>query len=397
MTEGRAKVAAGWGWLTRRVAIASLAAAMLAAAPPAAEGRQGRCQGHDPTVSVANPQLHARGDRRVIVGTPHRDVIAGSRLGDWIVGGGGADVICGGGGKDYVFVGNVSHHDEPTRLNGGPGADYIDGSFAADRIQGGPGDDRIDGEFGDDRIWGASGDDFIRAQMGDDRISAGRGEDHVEASSGADLVHGGPGADKISTGPDADTVFGDRGDDSIFLVWGDDVGHGGRGNDALHGGRGEDLCFGDLGRDLATACEHRRSIERTHHGAAMKRAAPRRAHHRQRAHAGRPHNRAQRRRDVRPFERVTAYRRIERFLHRLQGHRVIKAAAITRHQLHRSAALGHSARRAVDRRYERRLRHHHRVRAVFRRSVERYRVRRISAAISNQIDRLRWTPHRRRR
>jgi hypothetical protein len=50
----------------------------------------------------------------------------------------------------------------------------------------------------------------------------------------------------------------------------------------------------------------------------------------------------------------------------------------------------------VDRRYRTRLRERHPVLAVYKRSVERYRGRAISAAISNQIDRLRWTPTRRR-
>jgi hypothetical protein len=86
---------------------------------------------------------------------------------------------------------------------------------------------------------------------------------------------------------------------------------------------------------------------------------------------------------------------MERFLHRLQRRRVIAAVAITTRQMRRSSALAQAARRAVSRRYRTRLRQHHRVQAVFRRSVERYRVRSISAAISNQIDRLRWTPHRR--
>jgi hypothetical protein len=89
-------------------------------------------------------------------------------------------------------------------------------------------------------------------------------------------------------------------------------------------------------------------------------------------------------------------RRLEGFLHRLRSERVIKAGSTTAHQLKRGAALGHRARRAVKRRYQVRLSRGHRIRAVFRGSVERHRVRMISAAISNQIDRLRWTPVKRR-
>ena len=382
-------------------ALACLAMALLSA--PAEAHHQRRCLGHKATIDGRNTGLHARGHRRVIVGTPHRDVIAGSRHGDWIVGAGGADLVCGGGASDFIFVGNVSHRDPSTTLNGGPGADYIDGAFSADRIDGGPGSDKIDGEFGNDRIAGAEGEDFIRAQKGADRIAAGPGGDHVEASSGRDLVNGGPGRDKISTGPDADTAFGDRGADFLSLVWGDDVGYGGPGDDVLRGGPNEDLCFGESGDDAASSCEHRRTLERLHRAATRRGRAHRLASRRQawhRRHAARPHHgprphparHAGRQHGLRPLDQVAPVRRFERFLHRLQRQRAIEGPAVTTHQLRRSSALGHSARRAVGRRYRRRLRDRHPVLAVFKRSVERYRVRAISAAISNQIDRLRWTP-----
>lgn len=375
---------------------------MVLLSAPAEAHHQTRCLGHEATISGRNTGLHARGHRRVIVGTPHRDVITGSRHGDWIVGAGGPDLVCGGGGGDYIFAGNVSHRDPRTRLSGGPGADYIDGAFSADRIDGGPGSDKIDGEFGNDRIAGADGSDFIRAQKGADRINAGPGRDHLEASSGHDLVHGGPGRDKISTGPDADTAFGDRGADSISLIWGDDVGHGGPGDDVLRGGPDEDLCFGDSGDDAGSSCEHRRTLERLHHattrrGRAHRLASRREAWRHHQRHHVRPHRapHAGRHHGLRRFERVVPVRRFERFLHRLQGQRAIKGTAVTTHLLRRSSALGHSARRAVDRRYRRRLRDRHPVLAVYKRSAERYRVRATSAAISNQIDRLRWTPIRR--
>jgi hypothetical protein len=363
--------------------------------------REPRCLGHRATIDGPNTQLRARGHRRVIVGTRHRDVIVGSRRGDWIVGAGGLDVVCGAGGADYVFVGNATRNDKPTELQGGPGADYVDGGFARDRISGGPGDDRIDGEFGGDRILGAGGDDFIRAQRGGDRISGGHGDDHVEASTGRDLVRAGPGDDKVSTGPGFDRVFGDSGHDAIFLVWGGDVGHGGPGPDSLHGGPGEDRCLGDRGRDDGTGCEHRRSIERIHHAAMKLGPAPKRGphggprHRRQRHHRHRHHD-GNGRSGPQPFARVRPVRRMEGFLHRLQSYRVIKSASVTTHQLHRTGALSHQAKQAVQRRYQERLSRGRVKRAVFRRSVERYRVRMISAGISNQIDRLRWTPLERR-
>jgi Ca2+-binding RTX toxin-like protein len=357
-------------------------------APSAQAHPARRCLGQRAAISGTNTHLHARGHRRVIVGTRHRDVIVGTRHSDWIVGGGGPDLICGGAGHDFIFAGNASRFDRPTRLSGGPGDDYLEGGFAADDIYSGPGDDRIDAEFGDDRVWGGAGDDFIRAQNGDDRINAGSGSDHVDASTGEDLVHGGPGNDKISTGPDPDVAFGDQGDDLLFLIWGNDIGHGGPGDDSLHGGPGEDICFGDQAYDTATACEHPRSIE--HRGAAASFQGARIRHAGNGRHRSRRDARSQR--HVRPFATLPAVRRMEGFLDRLKRRKAIKAVAITRHQLHRRAALSHRAFQAVTRRYKERLRSRSRRKAVFKRSAERYRVRMISAAISHQIDRLRWTP-----
>jgi Ca2+-binding RTX toxin-like protein len=372
---------------SRRLALAAASAALSVLAGSADAHPPRQCLGQRATISGPNTHLHARGQRKVIVGTSHRDVIVGSRHAEWIVGGGGPDVICGGGGADYLFVGNASQLDRRTKLYGGPGDDYIDGSFADDRISGGPGNDRMDGEFGADRIVGDGGNDFIRAQKGADRVGGGNGEDHVEASSGRDLVHGGPGDDNLSTGSGNDVAFGDRGDDSIHLVWGRDVGWGGPGGDDLHGGSGDDICHGGPGTDAATGCEHRRTVEHPLPTAKWKSGG----HHAARHHQ---HQRRRHRHPLREFERLPALRHMEAFLHRLQHKRVIKTPATTRRQKRRSAALGHRVREVVAQRYEQRLRHHHRDQAVFKRSVERYRIRAISAAISNQIDRLRWTPHR---
>jgi hypothetical protein len=95
---------------------------------------------------------------------------------------------------------------------------------------------------------------------------------------------------------------------------------------------------------------------------------------------------------MRPFASLPAVRRIEAFLDRLKRRKAINAVAITRHQLNRRAAMVHRAFQAVVRRYKERLGSRSRRKAVFKRSVERYRVRMISAAINHQIDRLRWTP-----
>ncbi len=75
----------------------------------------------------------------MILGTRHRDVIVGTKGKEWIISNGGRDVIDGGAGNDYIFAGsNPSDlkHDDPATLIGGPGNDYIDGSYADDLIVG---------------------------------------------------------------------------------------------------------------------------------------------------------------------------------------------------------------------------------------------------------------------
>jgi Ca2+-binding RTX toxin-like protein len=371
----------------KRLATAGLTLALLAPLAPSAEAHPGpACMGHRATITGPNTQLRAQGHRRVIVGTPHRDVIVGSGRGDWIVGAGGPDVICGGGGSDYLLVGDANRTvDRPTKLNGGPGNDYITGSFAGDLIYGGTGRDKIDGEFGADRITGGRGNDFIRAENGNDLIFGGEGDDHVEASSGNDRVYGGSGADHIATGPGEDVVFGGTGPDSIYLIWQNDRGYGGGGNDALGGGPGEDLCSGGPGADTAWACEHRRSVE----GAPLALSAAKPDAHR--------HHHARRHRlhqddGLGPFNREPAVGEIVRFLHTLQRTRTIQTTSETTREMDRKRVLGQAVERVVELRYAERLLYTHRVEGVFKKSVERHRLQTILQALSDEIDRLRWTP-----
>jgi Ca2+-binding RTX toxin-like protein len=365
------------------VAVSALALAAAAiAAGTSADASQRECQGHRATIVGPNTHFVATGHRRVIVGTSHRDVIVGTGRREWIVGARGRDVICGGAGADYLFVGDENRHEEGTRLDGGPGADRISGSFGGDQIHGGSGDDGIDGWFDGDRIVAEAGDDFVRGQSGADRIQAGSGNDHVESSSGRDVVTGGPGDDNISTGPGDDSAFGEDGRDDIHLLWDDDRAYGGPGNDRLGGGPGQDLCVGGLGPDRLTGCEQNRHLHR---------AAPARPAKSGQALDRHSHRTGGHRVRLRPFEREPAFRRLKDFLRRLKRTASIDSAADTKRQLHRSAALTRRVGKVVDARYEKRLRNGTRVRAVFLESVERYRFRLVTVAISDEIDRLRWT------
>jgi Ca2+-binding RTX toxin-like protein len=362
------------------VLVLGVTAILAATSADASRGRE--CGGHRATIAGPNTHLVATGHRRVIVGTPQRDVIVGTEGSEWIVGARGRDVICAGPGADYLFVGDENRHEEGTRLEGGRGADRISGSFGGDQIYGGRGDDTIDGWFDGDRIVAASGDDFIRGQSGADRIQTGLGDDHVEASSGRDVVNGGRGDDNISTGPGNDRAFGEDGADDLHLLWQDDQGYGGPGKDVLGGGPGEDFCVGGPDPDFMTGCEENRHLHRAGRPAPATPAGIAKQHT-QRALPKRPR--------VGAFEREPAFRRLKRFLHRLRRQETIDSPETTKRQLHRSARLTRRVGKVVDARYEKRRRHGTRVRAAFLESVERYRFRLVTVAISDEIDRLRWT------
>jgi Ca2+-binding RTX toxin-like protein len=367
-----------------RIATAAVIALFLPASSVGAN-HPTSCLGRAATIVGPNTHLRAPGHRGVIVGTSHSDVITGGARPEWIVGAGGRDLICGAGGNDYIVGGDWNRRlDEGATLVGGPGDDLIDGSYAGDHIIGGPGGDGIDGEFGDDRIAGRGGDDFVRAQAGADRVRLGAGADHVETSSGDDVVHGGPGVDNISTGAGEDLAFGDGGDDSIHLLWRGDRGYGGAGDDALHGGQGDDRCAGGRGADSATGCERRRSFEAEPPPAPTSPGSSAPAHPLARGEEGR-------RDGLRAFGRAAPVLHLERFLHRLQGTHMITARSATKHEIERKHVLGHGVADLVDHRYEERLRVVGRVRAMLSKSVERYRLKLILAAVCDQIDRLRWT------
>jgi Ca2+-binding RTX toxin-like protein len=369
------------------VAILALAVVAILAQTSADAGGKRSCHGNRATIVGPNTNLHAKGNRRVIVGTSHRDVIVGTGRSEWIVGARGRDVICAGGGRDFVFVGDENRHEEPTKLDGGADGDYIAGSFAGDLIKGGGGDDKIDGQFDGDQIIGGSGNDFVRAQAGADRIRLGEGDDHAEASSGRDVVHGGPGSDDISTGPNQDAAFGEEGNDFLHLLWGNDRGFGGPGRDEIGGGPGNDFCKGGDGVDRMTGCE----VTRHSHGDQRVAELPKfeAPTYRYSAHLPSPDGRKRLR--MRPFSREPAFQRLSQFLDKLQQTDANDSSDDTKRQLERSAELTKRVGKVVDRRHDRRLRHSGRIRAVFSQSVERYSFRLVTAAISDEIDRLRWT------
>ena len=117
------------------------------------------------------------------------------------------------------------------RLNGGAGADSLDGGDGADLINGGADSDALFGNEGADLINGGDEDDFIFGNGGDDRLVGDRGVDlHVGGDGddelvwnngdGSDTSIGGEGFDRAevngsATGGDAFELAPD-GDDAVF-------------------------------------------------------------------------------------------------------------------------------------------------------------------------------------
>ena len=182
-------------------------------------------------------------------------------------------------------------------VDGGAGADTIEGSFAGGYAAfGGPGNDTLIGASLADGLFGGSGDDTLLGHEdndiffpgpGNDIVDGGPGRDHVslyDASSPVtiDLVAEtvmGQGNDTVSSiedaqgsrfgdvfvgdardnffisGPGADVAFGGGGADVLMGGSqseenpGDDRLYGGAGNDHLLGSSGADLLRGGLGRD----------------------------------------------------------------------------------------------------------------------------------------------------
>jgi Ca2+-binding RTX toxin-like protein len=154
----------------------------------------------------------------VVAGGAGDDVLRGGLGDELLIGdsdsqrspdlGGGNDVIDGGGGGDVVsyaarhepvqvdlsgvlLSGSAGERDRLTgveSVTGGPGADVLLGSDAANGLNGGPGDDMLDGRGGNDRLSGDGGADMLFGRAGDDEL--------VGEQQG-DVLYGGPGNDRL--------------------------------------------------------------------------------------------------------------------------------------------------------------------------------------------------------
>jgi Ca2+-binding RTX toxin-like protein len=116
-------------------------------------------------------------------------------------------------------------------VDGGTGADSIDGGVGNDDLDGGADDDDLDGGLGNDDIDGGDGDDDALGGGGNDRLNGGNGSDMLCGESGNDRIVGGTGHDSLRGGGGNDKMSGGTGNDTL---------EGGEGRDEMTGGAGED-------------------------------------------------------------------------------------------------------------------------------------------------------------
>ncbi|MEM1345968.1 MAG: hypothetical protein AAGI34_15495 [Pseudomonadota bacterium] len=144
---------------------------------------------------------------------------------------------------------NLAFEPAGVSLDGGTGADPLDGTAEDDTLNGRDGNDTLNGFAGNDVLRGGNNNDSILGGDGDDVISGGSQPDTIEAGAGDDTVFGDAGADTIDLGPGADdfrddTLSGPNGADSVAGGTGNDTLRGRGGADTLDGGEGDDVIQG---------------------------------------------------------------------------------------------------------------------------------------------------------
>ena len=190
--------------------------------------------------------------------------------------------VNGLGGNDSVTANNGVGALTLLSVDGGAGADTVNGSDGADLILGGEGNDVLGGGSGDDRIVGDRGTDVMNGGAGDDTLvwNNGDGTDTANGDGGRDdvEVNGAAAAGDISTvQPNGARIKFDRSNLVPFTI---DIGSsetmhvnalggndttsvgevgsfevtasGGPGNDTLTGGGSSETFLGGSGNDTIT-------------------------------------------------------------------------------------------------------------------------------------------------
>jgi hemolysin type calcium-binding protein len=114
-------------------------------------------------------------------GGPGADTLEGAPFG----------AVAGGPGPDHL----IAPATGSAQLNGGPGADVLTGSDKDDLLTGGPGPDRLVGGDGDDRLFGDDPFDRILSADAQDSLDGGPGDDQLDGGKAVNDVVCGPGVD----------------------------------------------------------------------------------------------------------------------------------------------------------------------------------------------------------
>jgi Ca2+-binding RTX toxin-like protein len=107
-----------------------------------------------------------------------------------VLAGSGDDNLTGGGLRDSLQGGGGAD-----RASAGAGRDVLLGNADNDKLNGGVDDDLISGNAGDDLLTGGSGADLLGGGAGMDRLVGGPGPDELIGGVGRDRLNGGPGND----------------------------------------------------------------------------------------------------------------------------------------------------------------------------------------------------------
>jgi Ca2+-binding RTX toxin-like protein len=173
------------------------------------------------------------------------------------------------------FEGLSSFAVIPNLVEGGSGADTLNGTVFHDHIRGLASDDVIYAQNNADFVEGGDGNDQLYGQAGNDYLSGDAGTDIIVGGTGIDTISGGTGLDRVSyinapAAVVADLLFmnansGDAAGDLFFDVEniqgsayddslrGNNVAntmYGGPGNDTIYGRGGNDSLLGLDGNDI---------------------------------------------------------------------------------------------------------------------------------------------------
>ncbi len=164
---------------------------------------------------------------------------------DVLDGGAGADYIEGNGRDDHLYGGDGADRllgDDKITPGAYHGNDYLDGGADDDILEGGGKDDELFGGTGHDKLFGDDEHDILDCEF--------HGQDYLDGEDGNDTIEGGGKDDILFGGEDNDKLFGDAIEPGLAAAYhGKDYLDGENGDDQLVGGGNDDELFGGDGKD----------------------------------------------------------------------------------------------------------------------------------------------------